>query len=80
MLEGSKTVEDEGLIGRLVWTVLLMKEKTRSSKAVSQTSYCGVRDTCFPRVLTKSVGGQKAVEDGLEEVASAGPVVDGEGL
>jgi len=80
VLEGSKAIEDEGLIGRLVWTILLMKEKTMSAKAVSQTSYCGVRDTCLSRDLTKSGAGYKAVEDGLEEVTSAEPVVDGEGL
>ena len=80
VLEGSKAIEDEGLIGRLVWTMLLMKEKTMSAEAVSQMSHCGVRDTCFSRDLTKPGAGYKAVEDGLEEVASAEPVVDGEGL
>ena len=80
VLEGSKTVQDEGLIGRLVWTVLLMKEKAMSAKAVGQASYCGVGDTCLSRDLTKSGTRNKAVEDGFEEVTSAEPVVDGEGL
>ena len=80
VLEGSKAIEDKGLIGRLVWTVLFMKEKTMSSKAVREASYRGVRDTCFSRDLTKSGARNQAVEDGLEEVASAEPVVDGEGL
>jgi hypothetical protein len=80
VFEGSKAIEDEGLIGRLVWTILLMKEKTMSAKAVRQTSYGGVRDTGLSRDLTKSGAGHQAVEDGLEEVASAEPVVDGEGL
>jgi hypothetical protein len=51
-----------------------------SAKAVSEAPYCGVRDTCFSGDLTKSGAGNQAVEDGLEEVASAEPVVDGEGL
>ena len=80
MLEGSKAIEDKGLIGRLVWTVLFMKEKTMSSKAVREAPNCGVRDACLSRDLTKSGARNKAVEDGLEEVASAEPVVDGEGL
>jgi hypothetical protein len=80
VLEGSETIQDEGLIGRLVWTVLFMKEKTMSSKTVREASYCGVRDACLSRDLTKSRTGNEAVEDGFEEVTSAEPVVDGEGL
>jgi hypothetical protein len=57
-----------------------MKEKTMSSETVGETSYGGVRDARLSRNLTKSGAGHKAVEDGLEEVASAEPVVDGEGL
>jgi hypothetical protein len=80
VLEGSKTVQDQRLIGCLVWTVLFMKEKTMSAEAVSEASYCGVRDTFFSGDLTKSGARNKAMEDGLEEVTSAEPVVDGEGL
>ena len=80
VLEGSKAIEDEGLIGRLVWTVLLMKEKTMSAKAVSEAFHCRVGDTCLSRDLTKSGARNEAVKDGLEEVATAEPVVDGEGL
>jgi hypothetical protein len=54
VLEGSKTVQDEGLIGRRVWTVLLMKEKAMSAETIGEASYCGVRDACFPGDLTKS--------------------------
>jgi hypothetical protein len=57
-----------------------MKEKTMSAEAIGQTSHSGVRDTCFSRDLTKSRTRNQAVEDDLEEVASAEPVVDGEGL
>ena len=80
VLEGSKTVQDQRLIGRLVWTVLLMKEKTMSSETIGEASHCGVGDTCLSGDLTKSGTRNKAVEDGLEEVTSAEPVVDGEGL
>ena len=51
-----------------------------STETISEASHCGVRDTCFSGDLTKSGAGNQAVEDGLEEVASAEPVVDGEGL
>jgi hypothetical protein len=57
-----------------------MKEKTMSPEAVGQASYSGVGDTFFSGDLTKSGARNKAVEDGLEEVATAEPVVDGEGL
>jgi hypothetical protein len=80
VLEGSETVQNQRLIGRLVWTVLLVKEKTVSAEAVGQASHRGVRDTCLPSDLTKSRTGNEAVKDGLEEVSSAKPVVDGEGL
>jgi hypothetical protein len=80
VFEGSKTVEDQRLFGRLVWTALLVKKKTMSAKAIGQTSYCGVRDTGLSRDLTKSGTGNQAMKDGLEKVASAEPVVDGEGL
>jgi hypothetical protein len=80
VLEGSKAIEDERLIGRLVRTILLMKEKTMSAQTVREASYCSVRDTGLSRDLTKSRTRNKAVKDGLEEIASAEPVVDGEGL
>jgi hypothetical protein len=80
VFEGSKTVEDQRLFGRLVWTALLVKKKTMSAKAVREASHCGVGDACLSRDLTKSGAGNEAVEDGLEEVASAEPVVDGKGL
>jgi hypothetical protein len=80
VLEGSKAVQDQRLIGRLVWTGFLVKEKTVSAEAISQAPNRGVRDTCLPSDLTKSRTGNEAVEDGLEEVSSAKPVVDGEGL
>ena len=80
VLEGSKAIEDEGLIGRLRGTVSLMKEKTMSAEAICEASYCGVRDSCLPSDLTKSRTRNKAVEDGLEQVTSSEPVVDGEGL
>ena len=51
-----------------------------SAEAIREASYCGVRDTCLSRDLTKSRARNKAVEDRLEEIASAEPVVDGEGL
>ena len=54
VLEGSKAIEDEGLIGCLVWTILLVEEKTMPAKAVRQTSNCGVGDTGFSRDLTQS--------------------------
>ena len=79
-LEGSKAIEDERLVGRLFGAHLLMKEQTMSAKAVGQASYCGVRDACLSRDLTQSGARHKAVEDRLEEVAPAQPVVDGEGL
>jgi hypothetical protein len=80
VLEGPKAIEDEGLSGRLRGTVFLMKEKAMSAKTIGQTSYRGVRDTRLSRDLTKSRTRNKAVEDGLEEIASSEPVVDGEGL
>jgi hypothetical protein len=39
-----------------------------------------VGDACFSGNLTKSGARNQAVKDGLEEVTSAEPVVDGEGL
>ena len=51
-----------------------------SAEAICEASYCGVRDSCLPSDLTKSRTRNKAVEDGLEQVTSAKPVVDGEGL
>jgi hypothetical protein len=80
VLEGSKTVQDQRLFGRFVWTVLLMKEKAVSTHAIGQSSHCGVRDARLSSDLTKSRTRNETVEDGLEQVASAEPVVDGEGL
>ncbi|MDH3729002.1 MAG: hypothetical protein OER77_15835 [Myxococcales bacterium] len=57
-----------------------MKEQTMSAQAVSQASYRGVRDPFFSRDLTQPGARHKAVEDRLEEVTPAQPVVDGEGL
>jgi len=51
-----------------------------SAETIGETSYCGVRDTCLSRDLTKSGARNEAVEDGLEEVTSTEPVVDSEGL
>jgi hypothetical protein len=80
VLEGSKAIEDQRLIGRLIGKVLLMKEKTVSAEAVGQASNRGVGDASLARDLAKSRAGNQAMEDGLEEVASAEPVVGGEGL
>jgi hypothetical protein len=80
VLEGSKAIQDERLIGRLVRTILLMKKKTMSPEAVREASNRGVRDICLPCDLTKSRTRNQAMKDGLEEVASSEPVVDGEGL
>jgi hypothetical protein len=80
VLERSKAIEDERLIGRLCGTVFLLKEKTMSAEAIGQTSHCGVRDVRLSRNLAKSRTRNQAVEDRLEEIASSEPVVDGEGL
>jgi hypothetical protein len=57
-----------------------MKEKAVSTHAIGQSSHCGVRDARLSSDLTKSRTRNETVEDGLEQVASAEPVVDGEGL
>ena len=80
VLEGSKAIQDERLIGRVLWTFGLVEEQTVSPEAIGQTSHRGVRDARLSSDLTKSRTRNKAVEDGLEEIASAKPVVDGEGL
>ena len=54
VLESSKAIQDEGLIGCPIRSVLLMKEKTMSAEALREASYCGVRDSCLPSDLTKS--------------------------
>jgi hypothetical protein len=80
VLEGSKAIQDERLVGCPIRTVFLLKEKTVSAEAIGEASYCGVRDSCLSSDLTKSRTRNQTVEDDLEEVASAKPVVDGKGL
>jgi len=60
--------------------MLLVEEKTVASEAIREAPHGGVGDARFSGDLTKSGARHQAVEDGIEEVASAQPVVAGKGL
>jgi hypothetical protein len=80
VLEGSKSVEYERLSGGPGGTHSFMKEKAVPAEAIGEASDGGVGDARLSGDLPQGGAGHESVEDGLEEIASAEPVVGGEGL
>ena len=80
VLKGSEPVENQRLVRCLFGAHLFVKEETVPPQAVGQVSDSRMRDAGLSRDLTQSGARDESVEDRLEEVAAAQPVVGGEGL
>jgi hypothetical protein len=80
VLEGAKSVQHEGLAGRLSRTQSFMEEKTVAAEVFAETLNRRFRNVHLAGDLSEPRASQQAVEEGFEQIRSAEPVVGGEGL
>jgi hypothetical protein len=75
VLEGAKPVQHEGFAGSVSWTQSFMEEKTVSAEAFAETLDRTFGNVHLTGDLSEPGAGDQTVEEGLEELWSAEPVV-----
>jgi hypothetical protein len=80
VLEGSKTIEHERLVGFAFWPPLLMKEQAVTAEALHLSLNGAARHAELAADLAQTGAANEAMEEGFEKTRVSQPVGEREGL